>query len=80
MLTVEPPLKLKTELATDLEQTQLECYVTVGAENVRHCACIPIITDEVDPELALRVVAEFADAAIGTRLSLTTGALKFEYF
>ena len=80
MSTVEPPLKLKSELPSELEQTQLERYVTVGPDNVRRRACIPIIDGEVDPELALRIVMEFFDATIGTRLSLTTGALKFEYF
>ena len=79
-MTADPPLKLKTEIPDELEQVQLERYVKVGGNDVCHRARVPVMTDEVDPELALRVHDEFRNVQANTRLHLNNGALKFEYY
>ena len=80
MSSVEPPIQIKTKLPDILPTVQLERYVTVGANHVRRCARCPLINNEVDPELACRVVEEFMDIATDTRLHLDDGPLKFEFF
>ena len=80
MSTSDPPLKLKSNLPDDPEQVQLERYVAVAGNDVRRRARIPVLTDEVDPEFVLRTYDEFRDICDAARLSLGTGALKFEYF
>ena len=78
--TVEPPLSLKTKVSDTLEQASLERYVTVGGNDVRRRAYVPIMRNELDPEHACRVFEEFVDVCKHGRLHLNTGALKFEYW
>ena len=75
-----PPIHLKTALQEPLESVQLERYVTVAGNDIRRRARCPIITDEIDPEMACRVFHEFTDISGVSRLSLTTGPLKFEFW
>ena len=65
------PMTLKTTLADNLETVQLERYVTVQGNDVRRRARCPVIGNEIDPELAMRVYDEFVDIASPSRLSLT---------
>ena len=44
MSTADPPLHLKTNLPCELEQAQLERYVTVGGDNVRRRCRVPVMT------------------------------------
>lgn len=76
----EPPCLLKTTLPHDLNTVQLERYVTVGGNQVRRRIDAPTIGDELDPELALRVYQEFLDICNVSRLHLSTGQLRFEFF
>ena len=48
----DPPIHLKTKLPATLETVQLERYVTVGGNDVRRRVRVPLITDELDPEMA----------------------------
>ena len=80
MTTVEAPLLLKTRLQEPFSMQQLERFVTVAGHDVRRRARCPVISSEVDPELACKVYEEFVDISQATRLSLTTGPLKFEFF
>ena len=80
MSTSEPPLFLKTQLPSPLTTTTLERYVTVGGNQVHRRATIPLIVDQTDPELPLKVVIEFRAIQADTRLHLNTGQLRFEFF
>ena len=81
MSRVEPPMKLKTELEAVLTTATLSRYVQDAAgNNVKRMATVPRMVDECEPELALRVVDEFFSVVTGSRLSLTSGASKFEFF
>ena len=75
-----PPIYLKTTLPDTLETVQLERYVTVAGNDVRRRARVPVITNEVEPELACRVYDEFRDVCAQERLNLTSGTLKFEFW
>ena len=81
-ITVDGPIKLKTALPdkSSLRTVALECYVTIGANQVCHGAKCPTIGEETDPEMACKVREEFEDICVEARLHLNTGALKFEYW
>ena len=73
------PVTLVSQIA-EQNLVQLERYVTVGGNDVRRRAKAPTIADEALPELALYVYQEFMDIAGQSRLSLTTGVTRFEFF
>ena len=78
---VEGPIGLKSKLGEILMNTvQLERYVTVGANQVRRRARVPVIRDEIDPELPCKVYEEFLDVCKDERLQLNDGPLKFEFW
>ena len=81
ILGVEPAIDLKCKLSA-LSTVRLERMVPGGVgnpANKRRATC-PLISDSVDPEWVLKVVKEFNDTFPAGRLSLNTGALRFEYF
>ena len=80
MTSVEPPILLKSKLPELLTTVQLERYVTVGANQVRRRVRCPVMSNEIDPELACRVYEEFLDIASEPCLHLDTGNSKFEFF
>ena len=71
-MSTNTPIPLKSSILDELATAQLERYVTVGRNDIRRRAKVPIITDEIDPELACRVYDEFNDVA--------SNALKFEFW
>ena len=81
MTTLEAPLYLKTKLPDSLGTIQLERYITDAHGNhVRRRTRCPVMTNESDPELACKLYEEFCDLCRDTRLDLSTGPLKFEFF
>ena len=80
-MSAEAIIPLKTKLPATLETVTLERYVLdVNGNAVKRRARLPFITDEIEPELVLRVIAEFQLIQAESRLALATGPLRFEYF
>lgn len=76
----DPPIFLKSTLPEHRDVVQLERWVTVQGNDTRRRVNAPSIADELDPEMACRVFAEFEDYSGATQLNLSTGALKFEFW
>ena len=74
------PVRIKTQITEEPKTVQLERFVTVAGNDVKRRLKCPVIEDQACPELALYINHEFMEAAGTTQLSLTTGALRFEFF
>ena len=64
MSAVDAPIGLKSQLQEPFMMQQLERFVTVGGNDVRRCARCPVISSEIDPELACKVYEEFVDITL----------------
>ena len=81
MSRTEPPIKLKTTLPSTIPTVTISRYVADNAgHNVKRMATLPRMGDEMEAELALRCCDEYKAAMAVSRLNLSNGSLKFEFF
>ena len=72
------PILLKPPENENRIMAPLERYVTVGGNDVKRRANVPMMVDEVDAESAYKTYEEFVDISIPARMHLNTGVLRFE--
>ena len=73
------PLITKTP-PTSIQTVTLTRSVLNNGVNEKRKAVIPFLSDEREPELILRLIRDFMSLYPASRLSLNTGASRFEYF
>ena len=78
--TSTAPIELRSKVPEEQPMAQLERYVNVGGAQTRRRAQIPIVEDEEDPKVCCKLYKEFLDLIDASRLNLSTGALRFEFF